>query len=256
MTTSSKWRAALAATAASAVLTAAPVLGAQSAFAQPYPPLPPSLTLSSTVVGAGDDVDFTGTGFEANQDVEADLASRIVVLGHFTADATGAVEGTVTIPERTKPGEHLFLLRAEDPDLTLTAEITVTDGDSDHYPGGGRPGGDHGGDHGGRPGGDHGGDHGGRPGGDQGSDHGGRPGGDHGSDPTGEPVGEPSGDNGSDSTEEPGKDNGGKWGHDHHGKPHLANTGGERSALLMGGAAGLLLLGGGVLFLTRRVRRG
>jgi LPXTG-motif cell wall-anchored protein len=249
MTASSKWRAALAATAASAVLAAAPLIGAQPAYAQ-YPPPAPELTLSSTEVEPGDELDFTGTGFAPNQDdVEAALASKIVVLGTFTANATGTVEGTVTIPEKTKPGEHLFLLRAEEPDLTLSAEITVLEGDNggDHGDGhGGKPGHDQGGkpghDHGGKPGHGHGGepgyDHGGKPGYDHGGkpgyDHGGKPGYDHGGKPSHEPAVKPT--------------------HDPSGKPHLADTGEDRdrSSLVLGGAAGLLLLGGGAILLTQR----
>jgi LPXTG-motif cell wall-anchored protein len=38
-------------------------------------------------------------------------------------------------------------------------------------------------------------------------------------------------------------------------KPHLANTGEDRSALLLGGAAGMLALGGGAMVAARRLRR-
>ncbi|MEU9173138.1 hypothetical protein AB0D34_36135 [Streptomyces sp. NPDC048420] len=169
MTASSKWRAVLAATAASAALAVVPVLGAQPAFADPYPaaypPPVPNLTIDPTAVEPGDEVDFRGTGFQAEQDVVAALASKVVILGHFEADATGAVEGTVTIPERTKPGEHRFLLRAENPERNLSTELTVL----------GDPGQDHGGD----PGHDHGGD----PGGDPGHHHGSEPGHNHGGRP-------------------------------------------------------------------------
>ncbi|MFG2022737.1 LPXTG cell wall anchor domain-containing protein [Streptomyces sp. NPDC048825] len=125
MTASSKWRAALVATAASAALAAVPVVGAQPAHAQPYPPPAPGLTLTSAVAAPGDPLGFTGTGFEEGQDVEAALFSSKVVLGHFTADEAGIVEGTVTIPEDTEPGKHLFRLKAEDPDRVLKAEIKV-----------------------------------------------------------------------------------------------------------------------------------
>nr|WSY54802.1 LPXTG cell wall anchor domain-containing protein [Streptomyces sp. NBC_00886] len=125
MTASSKWRAALAAAAASAVLAATPVVGAQPAQAQPYPPPPPTLTLSTTTVDPGDSLGFEGTGFESGQTVEAALFSHKVVLGHFTADSNGTVEGTVTIPERIRPGRHRFRLRAWDPEHTLSARIFV-----------------------------------------------------------------------------------------------------------------------------------
>ncbi|KUO20270.1 hypothetical protein AQJ91_15990 [Streptomyces dysideae] len=196
------------------------------------------MTLSATEVEPGDEIDFTGTGFAPNQeDVEAALASKIVVLGIYTAYANGTVEGTVTIPEKTKPGEHLFLLRAVDPDLTLSTEITVLDGD-DGDGHGGKPGHDNGGkpghDNGGKPGHDNGGKPGHGHGGESGHDNGGKPGHGHGG--------------------ESGYDHGGKPGHDNGGKPHLADTGEDRdrSTLVLGGAAGLLLLGGGAILLTQR----
>ncbi|GGT30150.1 hypothetical protein GCM10010271_37720 [Streptomyces kurssanovii] len=166
MTTSSKWRAAFAATAASAVLAALPVVGAQPAHAQPYPPDPPSLTLSATTVDAGDELSFTGTGFDPNEGVGAFLLSKPVKLGFFSADSNGTVEGTVTIPKWTDPGRHTFLLKGKESELKLSAKITVRS-----Y------------------------------------------------------------------------------------KPHLADTGEDRSALLLGGAAGLLALGGGAMMAARRLRR-
>src|SRR5437899_1403706 len=99
MTVSSKWRAAFVATAASAALAASSVVGAQSAQAQPYPPRPypprpPGVTLSDTTVDPGDSITFHGTGFVGTQpvEVEADLFSKKVVLGHFTADPDGTVD--------------------------------------------------------------------------------------------------------------------------------------------------------------------
>ncbi|WP_338898233.1 LPXTG cell wall anchor domain-containing protein [Streptomyces sp. TG1A-60] len=115
----------MAATAASAVLAVVPVVGAQTAHSQPYPPDSPSLTLTATTVDAGDDLGFTGTGFIPDEEVGAFLLSKPIKLGRFTADANGTVEGTVTIPKWTDPGKHIFRLKGEESKLTLSAEITV-----------------------------------------------------------------------------------------------------------------------------------
>ncbi|MBX9363714.1 LPXTG cell wall anchor domain-containing protein [Streptomyces massasporeus] len=125
MTASSKCRAAFATAAASAVLAAVPAIGAQPAHAQPYPPDPPSLTLTATTVVAGDDLGFTGTGFDPNEGVTAVLFSKPIKLGRFTADANGTVEGTVTIPKWTDPGKHIFRLKGVESKLSLKAKIFV-----------------------------------------------------------------------------------------------------------------------------------
>ncbi|MFI7013085.1 LAETG motif-containing sortase-dependent surface protein [Streptomyces sp. NPDC050164] len=57
--------------------------------------------------------------------MDALLFSKPVKLGHFTADANGTVEGTVTIPKWTDPGKHIFLLKGEKSKLKLSAKITV-----------------------------------------------------------------------------------------------------------------------------------
>ncbi|MBA4860966.1 hypothetical protein H1V43_06135 [Streptomyces sp. PSKA54] len=131
MATSSRWRAALASAAAAAVLITAPLMGAGPAHAQ-YPPGPPSVELSATTVAPGGTITFEASGFAPGQLVTAYLFSRVTVLGTYRANAEGEAYGTVTIPRRTKPGLHAFELVAENPDLILAANITVT--------GGGRPG--------------------------------------------------------------------------------------------------------------------
>ncbi|TQK50642.1 LPXTG-motif cell wall-anchored protein [Streptomyces sp. SLBN-118] len=193
----SRRRVALAA-ATAALIAAAPMVLAEPAYAQ-YPPAPP--TLSDDTVAPGDELTFSATGFESNEDVVVSLVpggaaattrsgaataalrtspssvlpivsptgdrggdggghGGTVYLGTFTADGTGAVSGTVTIPERTRPGDYLFTLEGQESGITLSAPLTVTgdgDGPGDHH---GRPGHGH---HHGWPG--HGGDH-GRPGSD------------------------------------------------------------------------------------------
>ncbi|MGW2519279.1 hypothetical protein ACWC09_20140 [Streptomyces sp. NPDC001617] len=231
MTVSSKWRAALVATAASAALVATPVVGAQSAQAQPYPPPPPGVTLSDSTVEPGDSINFQGTGFFGRQpvEVEADLYSTKVVLGHFTADPDGTVEGTVTIPERTQPGEHLFSLTAERGHLTACAHLYVEREDHTPPPTGGH-------DHDPPTG---------------GHDHD-PPTGGHDQDP---PTGghdhyPPTGGRDQDPP------NAGPGHHESYNhKPHLANTGDDYSPYLLGGAAALVLFGGWALMAARRLKR-
>ncbi|MFE7772963.1 hypothetical protein ACFU5O_03510 [Streptomyces sp. NPDC057445] len=124
----------LTALAASAVIVAAPLIAAPPAFAQYPPTVPgPGLGLGATVLTPGDDLDFTGTGFEPGQAVTALLLSREVVLGRFTADSQGIVEGTVTIPRRIERGRHTFRLRARNPYHVLSATIRIKRGSSPHW---------------------------------------------------------------------------------------------------------------------------
>lgn len=132
MTTSPRWRIALASAASAAVLVAAPLVGAQTAHAQPpsstcyaYPPVPPQLTLSRTVVPAGGTLTFRGNCFAPFERVVAELHSHEVVLGSFRANAQGVVTGKVTIPRKTEPGYHTFELEGRESRLELFARIKV-----------------------------------------------------------------------------------------------------------------------------------
>ncbi|MFJ5530146.1 hypothetical protein [Streptomyces sp. NPDC093261] len=141
MTSSPRWRYALASAASAAVLVAAPLMGAQTAYAQ-YPPPPPTLTLDKTTVRVGETVTHHATGFAPRQIVTVLLESREIVLGRFQAHDDGTVDGTVTIPSRVRPGLHVFRLTARNPHRSASTRIRV-------LPALGRPGDDHpGGGHG------------------------------------------------------------------------------------------------------------
>ncbi|MEU7962533.1 LPXTG cell wall anchor domain-containing protein [Streptomyces sp. NPDC049097] len=109
MTTSPKWRVALASAASAAVLVATPLTGAPAAHAQPYPPTGPTLSLSSYTVRPGQAVTFTARGFARRQFVTAELLSRTIVLGHYRADRFGTLRGRVFVPRITS-GMHVFRL--------------------------------------------------------------------------------------------------------------------------------------------------
>ncbi|MEU3657484.1 hypothetical protein AB0E67_32880 [Streptomyces sp. NPDC032161] len=114
------------------MLVAAPLVGAHTAHAQPpspscfaYPPVPPQLTLSRTVVPAGGTLTFSGNCFAPFELVTAELHSHEIVLGKFRANAKGVVTGRVTIPRKTKPGFHTFELEGRKTGLELTGRIKV-----------------------------------------------------------------------------------------------------------------------------------
>jgi hypothetical protein len=218
MTTSPRWRTALAVAGSAAVLVAAPLVGMPTAHADPYPPTPcpayppqpPHVKVYPKKVRAGGILKFVGTCFFPDQKVIAELHSHEVVLGKFRADDNGTVKGSVEIPKRTKPGKHVFELEGKDPRLEAFAEITVTRKDGHHH-----------GDHDGDDKGDHDNDH----KGDHRGDHDGDHRGDH-------------------------KEHGE---HDRH-RTSLAKTGNEKALALGGTAAGLLAGGTGAMMAVRRRR--
>jgi LPXTG-motif cell wall-anchored protein len=76
-------------------------------------------------VHAGDRLGFHGEGFAPRQRVQADLRSFAVLLGTFRADRHGEVDGTVTIPRRTRSGFHHFELIARYPHRKCSVGIKV-----------------------------------------------------------------------------------------------------------------------------------
>jgi hypothetical protein len=127
MTASRRWRAALASAVSAAVLVGAPLIGAQAASAQPYPPPSPPLSVSTTTVAAGEQLSFSTVSgvFASRANVTALLESTPVVLGHFRARSDGSVAGTVTIPARTVTGWHVFRLTSRHPHQSVGVSIYV-----------------------------------------------------------------------------------------------------------------------------------
>ncbi|MDX5565731.1 hypothetical protein PYK79_23810 [Streptomyces sp. ID05-04B] len=105
----------------------APLIGAQAASAQPYPPSSPPLSVSTTTVTAGEQLSFSTIPgvFEPGSHVTAVLQSKPVVLGHFRARADGSVAGTVTIPGNTVTGWHVFRLTSKRPHQNVGVSIYV-----------------------------------------------------------------------------------------------------------------------------------
>ncbi|MGW1882562.1 LPXTG cell wall anchor domain-containing protein [Streptomyces sp. NPDC001970] len=75
----------MAATAAS-LIAAAPLVVAEPAFAQPYPPSQDPTIIGDNTLAPGDEADFQGTGFQGGEGVLA----RLVPVGAGAAGAAGA----------------------------------------------------------------------------------------------------------------------------------------------------------------------
>ncbi|MEU8587047.1 LPXTG cell wall anchor domain-containing protein [Streptomyces sp. NPDC048664] len=122
MTSSPRWRVALASAASAAVLVAAPLVGAQTAHAAAYPPPPSCLTLSATVVHVGERVHFHGTGFTPRERISVALDRLPVSLRHAHHD--GTVDGHTRIPWFAR-GWHQFRLTGWRSGHTCVARIHV-----------------------------------------------------------------------------------------------------------------------------------
>lgn len=96
-----------------------------------------SVTLGASTVKQGAELTFRATGFSPGEKVDVTLvhnaagAGRVAAdaapLATFTADALGAVSGTVTIPSSTQPGVYGLRLLGADSAVSLdSADFTVS----------------------------------------------------------------------------------------------------------------------------------
>jgi 5'-nucleotidase len=89
------------------------------------------ITVTPSTVGGGNQVTIDSSGWKASSDVTITLHSTPVVLGTVTADASGNVHATETIPSGTAVGAHTIELTGTDPTgapRDVTSQITVTTG--------------------------------------------------------------------------------------------------------------------------------
>ena len=67
------------------------------------------LTISPTSVHAGGSLTIDASGWQGSSSVTITLHSDPVVLGTVSADASGNVHATVTVPAATAPGAHTIV---------------------------------------------------------------------------------------------------------------------------------------------------
>jgi hypothetical protein len=108
-----------------------PGSGATNAAFETYTPITFTAAEASApgvgaIVQPGDSIDVEGSGFNDGETVDVVLHSDPVTIGSLTADSTGAVSGSVTIPNSTPLGSHeLYLEGAASGVEVLAASFSV-----------------------------------------------------------------------------------------------------------------------------------
>lgn len=91
---------------------------------EPGPQDGPTAVIDAPEVVAGATVTVTGTGFEADHEIEAVLHSDPFTIGKTKADAKGTVVFTFAVPKETAPGAHKVILT--DASTGAAAEVALT----------------------------------------------------------------------------------------------------------------------------------
>jgi hypothetical protein len=100
----------------------------------------PPLVLSQDTLKAGDSVTIQAGGWQPSSDVEIFLHSDPVDIGTLTADESGNIDGSVSIPADTPPGTHEIVALGLDTSgepMGSSADVTVQSAEAD--PTGGTP---------------------------------------------------------------------------------------------------------------------
>jgi hypothetical protein len=120
--------------ASTAVLLAVPatLVSAPAASAAPYPPGAGPITVSANTAVAGSVLTFTGSSFKWPERVAVRFTSSVrsapdpTLLAVVTANTSGEVSGSVTIPRNTPTGSYDFALIGSTSGMYLSAIITVS----------------------------------------------------------------------------------------------------------------------------------
>ena len=95
------------------------------AVANPEPQPKPRLALAAGSIRAGNDITISGTGFTPGATITFELHSDPIRLGTLTADADGALRGTLRIPGSVPAGAHTLVALSGTTVISTTA-LTVT----------------------------------------------------------------------------------------------------------------------------------
>lgn len=85
----------------------------------------PKLTVSAGTVASGSGITITGTGFKAGESVAVSLSTDPVVGTSVTADGSGAISATLTVPKRTAAGTYVVTAVGARSDTPATADLIV-----------------------------------------------------------------------------------------------------------------------------------
>jgi hypothetical protein len=91
-------------------------------------PAAPAASASQSAVAPGGMVTVHATGFKPRERVAITLHSRAIAVGTATADGSGAVTATFTVPAYIEPGNHVILLTGLTSGRTVTVPVFVTGG--------------------------------------------------------------------------------------------------------------------------------
>jgi hypothetical protein len=84
------------------------------------------LAVSPTTISPGNSVTVTGTGFQSNESVAFYLDSTAgSLLGTASADASGNVSSTITIPAATPPGNHNVIGVGQISSTSFTTQVNL-----------------------------------------------------------------------------------------------------------------------------------
>lgn len=86
----------------------------------------PRLTLAADSVRAGGQLALSGTGFVPGEEVSFELHSDPLALGTLTADAGGALKGTLRIPAGASVGAHTLVAMNAQSVVVASASLRVT----------------------------------------------------------------------------------------------------------------------------------
>jgi hypothetical protein len=95
---------------------------------EPSAPAAPSARASQDAVSPGGQVTVHATGFLPHERVSVTLHSTPVNVATATADGSGAVTVTFTVPAGIDPGDHVILLTGLTSGRTVTVPLTVAGG--------------------------------------------------------------------------------------------------------------------------------
>lgn len=88
-----------------------------------YPAAQCSASVSATVISAGHTMTFSGSGFSAGETVKASVNGMVV--GTYTANASGFVSGSYVVPANFKPGRYTMTLTGATSGRVLKVSFTV-----------------------------------------------------------------------------------------------------------------------------------